>query len=80
MGYYDLFHPVLLSCEIGVQKPNPEAFIILLNILQVMPSDVIFIDDRAQNVEAAKDLGIDSIQFFNANQLKDDLEKRSLHF
>lgn len=76
MGYYDLFTPVLLSYEIGVKKPNPEAFQILLKKLNLPASSVLFIDDRMENVEAAKKQGIDSIQFVNPEQLKKELEKR----
>lgn len=76
MGYYDLFNPVLLSYEIGVKKPNPETFKILLETLRRPASDVLFIDDRIENVEAAKNLGIDSILFSRKEQLKTDLEKR----
>lgn len=76
MGYYDLFNPVLLSYEIGVKKPNPEAFKILLETLQEPASNVLFIDDRKENTAAAKNLGIDAIQFINPEQLKVDLEKR----
>lgn len=76
MGYYDLFNPVLLSYAIGAKKPNPEAFKILLEKLQVPAAYVLFIDDRNENVEAAKRLGIDSIQFINPHQLNEDLEKR----
>lgn len=78
MGYYDLFSPVLLSYEIGVKKPNPEAFEILLKTLQKPPSDVIFIDDRIENVQAAKNLGIDSIQFISPGQLKKDLLEKGI--
>lgn len=76
MGYYDLFNPVLLSYEIGVKKPNPEAFEILLKTLQEQASSVLFIDDRIENVKAAKNLGIDSIQFSSPEQLKTELGKR----
>lgn len=76
LGYYALFDPVLLSCEIGVKKPNLEAFKALLQKLQVQAPNVLFIDDRKENVEAAKNLGIDSIQFINSEQLKKELEKR----
>lgn len=79
MGYYDLFNPVLLSYEIGVKKPHPEAFKILLEKLQVPAAHVLFIDDRIENVEAAKNLGIDSIQFINPEQLKKELEKRGIY-
>lgn len=76
MGYYDLFSPVLLSYEIGVKKPNPEAFQILLKKLKLPASSVLFIDDRIENVEAARKQGIDSIQFINPDELKEELEKR----
>lgn len=79
MGYYELFDPVLLSYEIGVQKPNPEVFKVLLEKLQVPASHVLFIDDKIENVEAAKKLGIDSIQFVNPAQLKKDFEKRGFN-
>lgn len=79
MGYYDLFNPVLLSYEIGVQKPNPEVFKVLLEKLQVSASHVLFIDDRIENVEAAEKLGIDSIQFVNPEQLKKEFEKRGFN-
>jgi len=78
LGYYDHFNPLLLSYKIGVEKPNPEAFLILLKELKLQPPSVIFIDDKYENVEAAKQLGIDAIQFDNANQLRAELEKRSL--
>lgn len=80
MGYYDLFTPVLLSYEIRVKKPNPEAFQILLKKLNLPASSVLFIDDRMENVEAAKKQGIDSIQFVNPEQLKKELEKRGFDF
>lgn len=76
MGYYDLFNPVLLSYAIGVKKPNPEAFKILLEKLELDAVYVLFIDDRNENVNAAKKLGIDSIQFINPHQLKEELHKR----
>lgn len=79
MGYYDLFSPVLLSYEIGVKKPNPEAFKILLEKLQKPASSVIFVDDRIENVEAAKNLGIDSIQFISPKQLKKELIERGFN-
>lgn len=78
IGYYDLFNPVLLSYKIGVNKPRPEAFQILLQTLQSPASQVIFIDDRIENVEGAKKLGIDAIQFLDPRQLQQELEQRGI--
>lgn len=73
LGYYDFFYPVLLSYEIGVEKPDPQAFKILLDKLAIPAADVVFIDDKAENVAAANAQGIHGIQFQNAKQLKRDL-------
>ncbi|MBA2368319.1 MAG: HAD family phosphatase [Candidatus Protochlamydia sp.] len=80
MGYYDLFDPVLLSYETGVKKPNPEAFKILIEKLQVPSSLLIFIDDKIENVDAAINQGIDAIHFLSPTQLKEEFEKRGIEF
>ncbi len=75
-GYYNDFSPILLSCELGVDKPDPRIYQILLSELQVAPEDCIFIDDKQENVNAAIALGIDGIVFSSSKQLKADLERR----
>lgn len=79
LGYYDLFSPVLLFCEIGVDKPDPKAFQILLQTLKQPSRSVIFIDDKIDNIKAARKLGIDSILFINPKQLKNELKKRGFN-
>lgn len=78
LGYYNLFNPVLLSYEIGVRKPDPRAYQILLSRLQVAPQAILFIDDQPANIEAAKKLGIDGIVFTNKDQLVQELKKRGI--
>ena len=78
LGYYDLFKPALISCEIGYEKPDPRAFQFLLKELDLSPSLCIFIDDKKENVEAARVLGIDSILFLDSNQLREELSVRGI--
>lgn len=78
LGYYNLFNPVLLSYEIGVRKPNPEAYKILLSKLQVPAEAVLFIDNQLKNVEAAKSLGIEGIVFVDRDQLVPELRKKGV--
>ena len=73
MGSYQQFDPVLLSCYLGVKKPNPEIYKKLLNNLKVDPQDCLFIDNRRQNIEAARKLGIQGIVFRSVTQLKQEL-------
>lgn len=75
-GLYKPFEPCLLSCEIGVEKPAPQAYERLLAELQLPPAEVIFIDDLPENVEGALKMGIDAILFQSIEQLRQELDKR----
>lgn len=78
LGYYQFFCPVLLSFQIRVAKPHNRAYEILLESLERPASECIFIDDKEENVAAARALGIDAIQFFSAEQLQEELEERNI--
>jgi len=77
-GLYRYFSPLLLSYEIGVSKPDPLAFQILLSSLDKPASACLFIDDKLTNVKAAVALGIDSIQFHSAKQVQMELSQRGI--
>lgn len=77
-GYYEPFDPCLLSCELGVDKPERKIYEILLEKLNLPATEVIFIDDLPQNVTGAKALGIDALLFQSQEQLKEELTKRNL--
>lgn len=52
------FDLVMMSNEVGLIKPDPAIFTTALELLDVTPAQTIFIDDIAENVEAARTLGI----------------------
>lgn len=56
--FYSLFKKVYYSHEIGLRKPNPEAFNIILKENNLNTSEVLFIDDSIQHIKSAKQLGI----------------------
>ena len=72
--YHRLFHSVMYSFEVGVCKPDPKAFQLILDKLRVNPAECPFIDDNMVNIEAAKKLGINGIQFKNPVQLREELK------
>lgn len=53
-----LFDPVVVSGEVGMRKPNPEIFTHILDLLDVPPDRVVFVDDAEPNTEGASRLGI----------------------
>jgi putative hydrolase of the HAD superfamily len=75
----DYFSVFLSSCYLGVRKPDEEVFRLALDITQHRPEECLFIDDRAVNLECASLVGIPTIQFHDAVQLKNNLEDRGVH-
>lgn len=61
---WDIFDHVFVSCEAGMCKPQLCFYRHVLSRTGVDPGEVVFVDDKAENVLAAKSLGFcDSIVF-----------------
>ena len=69
------FEHLLFSCFLKSAKPDPECFRAALAALDTGPGDVVFLDDRADNVAAAAALGIRSARFTGARQARADLDR-----
>jgi putative hydrolase of the HAD superfamily len=63
LGIAPLFDHCVISAEIGVMKPAPEAYHSILEQLEVAPQQALFIDDSPENVEGARACGMVSIRF-----------------
>jgi putative hydrolase of the HAD superfamily len=57
------FDVVVVSSEVGVTKPDPRIFELSLARLGVEAGRALFVDDRAENVEAAARLGLRTLHF-----------------
>lgn len=62
-NYYQHFNPLFLSYEMGLVKPDPKAYEYVLAELNLKPQEVVFVDDKKENVEAALGLGWQAIHF-----------------
>ena len=69
-----LFDEIIISGEIGIQKPQREAFEILFKKLNVLPQELVFIDDTSKNLQSAEQIGYNAILYTNNTQLKQNLE------
>lgn len=78
MPIIECLGPRIVSGVVGVAKPDPLIFQLLLEKLGAKPGDLIFIDDAVANCSAASQLGIDAIRFENAAQLRTELALRRL--
>jgi putative hydrolase of the HAD superfamily len=64
------FEHLLFSCDLRLVKPDPRCFSAALATLEAAPADVIFIDDRQDNVDAAAGVGISAIKFTTVGDLR----------
>lgn len=67
LNYRSLFDREFYSCFLGVAKPKTEFFEKTIAELGCHASNVLFLDDRAENVEAAKRVGLNAMVFFGVD-------------
>lgn len=72
------FGLVFLSYVIGLQKPDKEIYEHVVKETGLLPGEIVFIDDRPENIEASREVGIVSIRFENPTQLKTELRRLRL--
>jgi glucose-1-phosphatase len=74
------FHDLILSFEVHSMKPEPEIFQAAVARAGCRAEECFFTDDIADNVEAAKRLGMDAVQFESAAQLEKEMVRRGIRW
>jgi len=69
----DRFEIIVNSARLGIAKPNQAIYKKVLRQLDLKANEVVFIDDRAENIAAAAAMGIHVIWFVHANELERQL-------
>lgn len=67
------FDVLIWSYQHHMVKPDPEIYHLLLEKLGTAPDETLFLDDKMENIEGARGLGIKGIQFSTVEQLRQDL-------
>jgi putative hydrolase of the HAD superfamily len=67
------FAAFLSSCYLGLRKPDAGIYEKALSITQRMPNECLFVDDRALNLECARELGMQTIHCRNLKQMREDM-------
>jgi 2-haloacid dehalogenase len=67
------FRGILVSGEIGVIKPDPRIFALLIDRFAVEPQSAVYIDDVEANVAATRSFGIYGIHFTTPANLREEL-------
>jgi putative hydrolase of the HAD superfamily len=72
-GISEIFEAFLSSCWLGLRKPTQRFYENGVAIAQADPHASLFIDDRQQNLNPARNLGMKVVLFQSASQLRSDL-------
>lgn len=68
-GILKIFDAAIISAEVGLIKPDLRIYQLAAEKLSVPANQAIFIDDVAENVQAAQKVGMSAIQFRSPSQI-----------
>src|SRR5260370_5038706 len=74
----DYFSVFFSSCFLGLWKPDEAIYRLALQVTQRAPDECIFVDDREVNLECPRVLGMRTIHFENAAQLRGELRENGV--
>ena len=68
-----IFGAFFSSCYLGVRKPGARIYEIALDVMQADPATSLFVDDREENVQSARAIGMRTIQVTDPHRLATQL-------
>ncbi|MCL5970061.1 MAG: HAD-IA family hydrolase [Patescibacteria group bacterium] len=77
-GIEELFDEIIISSEHKMKKPDPKFFETLVKKAGVKKEEILFTDDKINNVEASNKFGIKAFQFITTKQLIEDLKSEGV--
>jgi putative hydrolase of the HAD superfamily len=69
-----LFDHVIESAKIGLRKPDPRIYRMMVEALGVDPKNCVYLDDLGVNLKPARDMGMTTIKVLNGEQAIAELE------
>jgi epoxide hydrolase-like predicted phosphatase len=73
-SFFDYFDGGIISSEVNLIKPGHDIYNLLSCKNSILPSESLFIDDMSENINSAKALGYNTIQFISTEDLKEKLK------
>jgi glucose-1-phosphatase len=70
-----VFQTVFVSSEVGLRKPDPEAFTAVANRVGFDPSAFLFLDDSVENIEGARMEGMSAVLVESPADIRRSLQR-----
>jgi putative hydrolase of the HAD superfamily len=74
-AFWPNFRGIVISGEINMMKPEPAIFEYLLSRYGLAPTQTVFVDDSAPNIDTARSLGLKTVWFRDAGQCEAELDR-----
>lgn len=71
-SFLDAVDGYIISAKVKLAKPDPAIYRMLMDRYRLNADECIFIDDRQNNVDAAKSLGMEAVLFTGYDELPDE--------
>lgn len=71
---FNIFKNQIVSCDVGMRKPDEKIYKMALEKINVKPHEAIFIDDQVWNIIPANKMGIKTILFDSNKKLKEQFK------
>jgi len=72
------FEHAVLSYEVGAMKPDPAIYAAAAERARVQPHEILFTDDREENVAAAREAGFSAVLFQGTADLCNQLARHGI--
>ena len=73
--FFEWLDDIILSGEVGLNKPDPAIFNLLLNRTGHTAPECVLIDDSQTNIDVAKEMGFKAIHFTSPEELQTALQE-----
>ena len=70
------YENIISTGALGLSKQSPEAYKRVVARLRTDPGKILFIDDSTDNINAAKEVGLQTLQCTSENQVVTDLKQK----
>jgi putative hydrolase of the HAD superfamily len=74
----NIFPVFFSSCFLGIRKPDEAIYRLALQVTQRTAEDCLFIDDREVNLECPREMGLQTILYESAPQLRTALSQQGI--
>ena len=75
--FLNKFDGLLISGEVKLIKPEIAIYELAISRFNLTPEETVFVDDKKENIEAAKKLNFIAVHLTDPNKIKEELEKYS---